>query len=213
MNAQLSAFPSLTTSEFEDGCDALITAFEERGHKQNDWHTAEIVHQHDTRYMRVTRLLQYAGKSSIDINEDEDDVHNELEEHDDAALQTTPRPHPLIHYDILLSPVYRVPVLYFHIQDSQHRYPPTMKVLYEHLIAPQFKAQTQSGGVIGGISIQDHPVTSRPVFYIHPCQTAEVMQASAGDRKVTAAEYLTMWIGALGGCVGLNVPLSLVQGR
>jgi ubiquitin-like-conjugating enzyme ATG10 len=213
MSAQLSAFPSLTTPEFEAACTALTTAFEERGHKQNDWQNAEIIYHHDTKYLRVTRLLQpgksdtSSGTGSVDKYEED-----ELDDQDDLALQT-PQPHPLIHYDILLSAVYRVPVLYFHIQDSQHRYPLTMKVLYEHLIAPQFKAQTESGGVIGGVSIQDHPVTNRPVFFIHPCQTAEIMQVSVGERKVSAAEYLTMWIGALGRCVGLNVPLALVQGR
>jgi ubiquitin-like-conjugating enzyme ATG10 len=49
------------------------------------------------------------------------------------------------------------------------------------------------------------------VFFIHPCQTAEVMEASVGRKDVTPEEYLIMWIGALGKCVGLNVPLALMQ--
>jgi ubiquitin-like-conjugating enzyme ATG10 len=60
-------------------------------------------------------------------------------------------------------------------------------------------------------SVQDHPVTNKPVYFIHPCQTAEVMQASVGDRPVDAAEYLMIWMGALGKCVGLNVPLALTR--
>jgi ubiquitin-like-conjugating enzyme ATG10 len=49
------------------------------------------------------------------------------------------------------------------------------------------------------------------VFFVHPCQTAEVMDASVGKREITAEEYLMVWIGALGKCVGLNIPLALMQ--
>ncbi|KAH8633730.1 hypothetical protein IG631_12365 [Alternaria alternata] len=59
-------------------------------------------------------------------------------------------------------------------------------------------------------SIQDHPATNRPVFFIHPCQTAGVMEASL-DRNVTADEYLMIWIGAMGKTVGLDVPLQLAR--
>jgi ubiquitin-like-conjugating enzyme ATG10 len=37
------------------------------------------------------------------------------------------------------------------------------------------------------------------------------MEVSVGTRSVTAEEYLLIWIGALGKCVGLNMPLSLMQ--
>jgi ubiquitin-like-conjugating enzyme ATG10 len=39
------------------------------------------------------------------------------------------------------------------------------------------------------------------------------MEASVGKRSVTAEEYLMIWIGALGKCVGLNMPLSLMQDK
>ena len=50
---------------------------------------------------------------------------------------------------------------------------------------------------------------NRPVFFIHPCQTAEVMETIAGGRRFSADEYLIMWLGAFGKCVGLDVPLLL----
>jgi ubiquitin-like-conjugating enzyme ATG10 len=37
------------------------------------------------------------------------------------------------------------------------------------------------------------------------------MEASVGKRSVNAEEYLMIWIGALGKCVGLNVPLTLMR--
>jgi ubiquitin-like-conjugating enzyme ATG10 len=58
--------------------------------------------------------------------------------------------------------------------------------------------------------IQDHPATNKPVFFIHPCRTAEVIEASVSGRNIDAHDYLLMWIGALGTCVGLNVPLRLM---
>jgi len=101
-----------------------------------------------------------------------------------------------------------VPVLYISIRDPEHRYPPTMTTLYEHLVPPQFKAQTENVGVIGGITITEHPLKNRPVFFIHPCQTADVMEASV-ESVITADKYLTIWIGAMGKAVGLNMPLQL----
>jgi ubiquitin-like-conjugating enzyme ATG10 len=85
-----------------------------------------------------------------------------------------------------------------------------MTTLYEYLVPPQFKAQAENVGVIGGITITDHPATNRPVFFIHPCQTAEVMEASI-HRNITADEYLMVWIGATGKAVGLHVPLQLAR--
>ena len=205
----LSEFPHLTTPEFEAACNGLMAKFDRHGSDQKDWQTVENVCQHETKYLRITKSLPNVTSSVAGAGDG--DEQDELEEDDDEVLQTTGEYQPLILYDILLSPVYRVPVLYISISDTQHRYPPTMATLYEHLIPPQFKAQAENGGVIGGISIQDHPATNRPVFFIHPCQTAEVLEASVDKQNITAEEYLVMWIGALGKCVGLNVPLALMQ--
>jgi ubiquitin-like-conjugating enzyme ATG10 len=35
------------------------------------------------------------------------------------------------------------------------------------------------------------------------------MEASVRDRDLSAEQYLIIWMGALGGCVGLNMPLAL----
>jgi ubiquitin-like-conjugating enzyme ATG10 len=37
------------------------------------------------------------------------------------------------------------------------------------------------------------------------------MEASKCKKDITAEEYLMVWIGALGKCVGLNIPLALMQ--
>jgi ubiquitin-like-conjugating enzyme ATG10 len=73
--------------------------------------------------------------------------------YDQEALIQLPTHQVTVEYDVVLSPSYQVPVLYFNIKDLSHRSPPTMDTLYRHLIPPHFKAQTENVGVIGGITI------------------------------------------------------------
>jgi ubiquitin-like-conjugating enzyme ATG10 len=207
----LSSFPHLTSKEFEQACSDLRQRYDKHGNgRQDDWQSVELVHSFDVTYLSITEVLPTDLTFSVDSSKEEFE-QDELEEDDEEAPDTLRAPPAAVHYDVILSRVYRVPVLYFSISDLQHRYPPTMHVLYEYLIPPEFKAQAQTAGVIGGITINDHPITSRPVFFIHPCRTAEVMEASIGDRDIAPEEYLITWIGALGKCVGLNVPLALMQ--
>ncbi|KAH7402000.1 hypothetical protein DE146DRAFT_450848 [Phaeosphaeria sp. MPI-PUGE-AT-0046c] len=207
----LSTFPHLTTKDFSQACTALRQRYLRRGLEQHDWQSVEIVQHPDATYLTITRGLP--SLSPCECDELDDEVDSVEEGDDEEALHVMPDSpvHVQIHYDVILSPVYRMPVLYIRISDPLHRYPPTMTTLYEHLIPPHFRAQTDSVGILGGISVNVHPITDVPVFLIHPCQTAEVMQASIGKREMTAEEYLLIWIGALGKCVGLNVPLALMQ--
>ena len=141
--------------------------------------------------------------------EHDDNFSIQEEEEDNEVLSTPNIPVALIHYDILLSPTFRVPTLYFSVSDPLHRYPPTMSTLYTHIISPEYVDQTKDIGVLGGITITEHPAENRPVFFVHPCRTAEVMEAVLGSRHVLPVEYLLMWIGAVGKCVGLDVPLEI----
>jgi ubiquitin-like-conjugating enzyme ATG10 len=76
----------------------------------------------------------------------------ELDEEDDEVVASAVPCPAVVHYDILLSPSYRVPVLYCTVVDSQHRYPPTPETLHSCVIPPKFRMQTEHVGVIGGIT-------------------------------------------------------------
>jgi ubiquitin-like-conjugating enzyme ATG10 len=128
----------------------LLKRFELHGHCQNDWTAVDVVSQNETKYLRITKALHLHPTASAASSETEE---IELNEDDDEVAQTLVSPQPVVHYDILLSPTYRVPVLYFIIADIQHRYPPTMETLYSRVIPPYFKAQTDNIGVIGGITV------------------------------------------------------------
>ncbi|KAH6612482.1 hypothetical protein C7974DRAFT_405656 [Boeremia exigua] len=204
----LASFPQLTDLEFEEACGAILKQFELQAHRQDEWTAVENVLQSETTVLRITKPLGTRPDVS-NISDDTDDI--EVEEEDDEIAESATPVGAVIQYDVVLSVSYRVPVLYFTISDSQHRYPPTMETLYSHIIPPSFRAQTESVGVIGGITVTDHPATNQPAFFIHPCRTAELMHASVGGRDITAYDYLLIWMGALGQCVGLKVPLSLVN--
>lgn len=150
----LSTFPHLTTKEFAQACSALRQRYRRHGLEQHDWESVEVVHRSDMPYLTITRALPLPSDLQCrSKNEtDEDEI---VEEVDDEAMDVIPGSpvHAEIHYDVILSPVYRMPVLYISISDPLHRYPPTMTTLYEHLIPPQFTAQTDSGGVLGGVSV------------------------------------------------------------
>jgi ubiquitin-like-conjugating enzyme ATG10 len=148
----LSVFPHLATEEFEQACINLTQRYHRHGANQDDWRSVEVAQSFDTTYLRITKELQ-TGSDAVASPKNEleqDDVDDDGDEEALLVIADTPA---VIHYDVVLSPVYRVPVLYFSISDPLHRYPPTMATLYEHLIPSYFKAQTETGGVIGGVTI------------------------------------------------------------
>jgi len=68
-------------------------------------------------------------------------------------------------------------------------------------------------GVQGAISQTDHPVLGVPYYFVHPCNTAAAMgewqqrrRDGEGMEDFTAEKYLAVWIGVVGGVVGLFLP-------
>ncbi|KAF9692676.1 hypothetical protein EKO04_009671 [Ascochyta lentis] len=205
---KLALFPQLTDSEFNGACSALLEMFRLHEHDQDEWAAVDRLSQNETVYLRIIKTLPLHPNAPDASSETEE---GELTEDDDEVAQTLTSPAATIHYDVVLSPSYRVPVLYFKIVDIQHRYPLTAETLYSCVIPHASRAQAQHVGVLGGVTVTDHPATSQPAFFLHPCRTAEVMEASVGGRDITAYDYLVMWMGALGQYVGLNMPMALVR--
>lgn len=147
---KLASFPHLTDSQFDQACSALLKRFELQGCCQKEWTAVERVSQNETTSLRISRpvaLHPQVPDASVESEE------TELDEEDDEVAEVVSSSRAVIQYDVVLSPSYRVPVLYFSISDSQHRYPPTMETLYSHVIPPAFRAQAEHVGVIGGITV------------------------------------------------------------
>ena len=138
-----------------------------------------------------------------------------IEEEDLEALHSSPAPlkQPLVVYDIVHSPSYQVPVLYVTFRDlpSSLRGLPSPDQVYEMLVPSLYRQQTNAVGPMGALSMTDHPITSTPAYFIHPCRTAEAMEAVTEGFKTTPEIYLLRWIGMIGQSIGLNVPSELAQ--
>ncbi|KAJ4411097.1 hypothetical protein N0V91_001470 [Didymella pomorum] len=147
---KVELFPHLTDTEFDEACSTLLKRFELHGHRQREWTAAERLHQSEITYLRITKTLASSEEPSGGV---EDDAEIELREEDYEVAETLASSRADIHYDVVLSPTFRVPVLYFSISDTLHRYPPTMEMLYSVVIPPAFRAQAEHVGVIGGITI------------------------------------------------------------
>lgn len=67
-------------------------------------------------------------------------------------------------------------------------------------------------GTVGGTRrrlltpLKHHPVSGHPWFFVHPCLAGDQMSAFECSRE----DYLTIWLGLVGGCVGLWIPKEMV---
>ena len=186
-----------------------------------------LILQYGTRFLRVTKKLSNVpdpnttndtNRSIYNENKDDDD------EQDEEALVRSPQTTGnslFIYYDIIHSPFYQVPVLYLTLNQppSQQSGPerpefiPSLDKLYTLLTPASVEPQLRTGGVLGALSMTDHPTTGLPAYFVHPCRTAEAMVAVIGDRKrdVKPAECLLLWLGLVGRGVGLDVPVALAK--
>ena len=57
----------------------------------------------------------------------------------------------------------------------------------------------------------NHPITDVPCFAIHPCNTADALVDIIGAKDVSGLDYLQIWIGLIGGPVGLYLPKELAM--
>ncbi|KAK0657324.1 hypothetical protein B0T16DRAFT_316121 [Cercophora newfieldiana] len=53
--------------------------------------------------------------------------------------------------------------------------------------------------------VQHHPITGVPSFFVHPCLLGEAMSRFDCSKET----YLMVWLGLVGGCVGLWVPKEM----
>lgn len=135
---------------------------------------------------------------------------------------------PRVEFSIVLSPVYCVPVLYFSLHDVPASSHASVEQIQDLLVPPHFSAQIKSVGVMGGISMtvslrngndrgeggeliakKNHPVTDMPVFFVHPCNTATALEETASTPEPSPLQYMLQWLGIVGACVGLHLPMDL----
>jgi ubiquitin-like-conjugating enzyme ATG10 len=182
--------------------------------------------QFDTRYLRITRHIPAVSLASNNIG-DPQTMEDEaaLEDDDPEAFVPPVAKHEhmqVVQCDIAYSPSYQVPVLYltFAERSTNRNVPlPPPNEVYKVLVPDGFKSAIRSVGVMGALSMAEHPTTGSPAYFVHPCRTQEVIspllqnadpsKPEADPRK--AMNYLLLWFGVIGASVGLSVPISVAR--
>lgn len=70
----------------------------------------------------------------------------------EALIRAKPQPSLQIDYDILLSPTYQVPILYFGLKWHNHG-PLGLDEVYQYVVPERYRQELKSVGVMGGISM------------------------------------------------------------
>ncbi|KAI1130412.1 hypothetical protein F5Y10DRAFT_118460 [Nemania abortiva] len=112
-------------------------------------------------------------------------------------------------YEVHLHPTYRAPCLWFSLHNLPiDESPLDIDTVFRRLVPDQFKHALRGQGAIGGVSIDHHPITGVPTFFVHPCFLGDTMTGFDCSKE----DYLTVWLGLVGGCVGLWVPKEMAMG-
>ncbi|KAL4940804.1 hypothetical protein BDV06DRAFT_14203 [Aspergillus oleicola] len=207
------SFPFLTNDDFESACRAFMDRVHVAGSLTSGWSSVRM--QEHGPILMISQCLDSPCNSLPDDAlaqqggiEDQDLELETCEEDPEVLFRTSDKPERLqVDYDIVLSPTYQVPVLYFVLRRMGK--PLGLNEVYNHLVPSQYRKSIQGVGIMGGISFGYHPVSGTPAFFVHPCNTAEAMKDIASGGSVSLDAYLIMWLGLVGSCVRLQLPSEL----
>jgi ubiquitin-like-conjugating enzyme ATG10 len=177
--------------------------------------------------MRITKRISTRVEQVVDscnggVHESEDENEIEIEDEDPEALfvpaasanrQALDR---LVRYDVVYSPSYQVPVLYLTFAEattSKGVPLPSADEVYGMLVPQGLKTPMRDIGVMGALSMAEHPINGMPAYFVHPCRTQEALEpllaeTSYKTRSEPELEYLLLWFGVIGASVGLSVPMN-----
>lgn len=204
---KVSAFPYLTEDEFVKACEEV-----------QDRLPDSALFAGESPCLRITRRLASACVADADHQEQLETHVEAFEDDDEEAIVKQPQSETFVtvQYDVLLSPSYRVPVVYMTAS------PPLPVSHFFDLVVPHhFQDAMRETGVMGALSMtviayaaepasradlywQDHPNTGMPAYFVHPCRTADTVCAT-GTAGVQIQDYMLVWLGIVGASVGLNV--------
>lgn len=174
----LPNYPFIDQQEFSLICEVFAASFEEHATEHDEWRSVQFRtevssssncnqtgvianwSQHTHCFLRVSKLISLPTteqEQSNDILETErrDEI---LEDIDDEALPRETHRDPTenvfeTQYDILLSPSYSVPVLYFCVREADGQLVTDLDRIYVLLVPELLRGQLRDVGVMGGISI------------------------------------------------------------
>ncbi|RAL08684.1 ATG3/ATG10 family protein [Aspergillus homomorphus CBS 101889] len=211
----LANFPLLTNKEFNSACREFLDRVRLVDESTSKQLTVRLTQRTTGPILSIIRRIAHPGIPTCDglSLEDEPNPRRQLEAYEDdpEALIRTTEPSIGLHvvYDVVLSPTYQTPVLYFGLRRYGHPEPLGIDAIYQYLVPSQYRKELRSVGVMGGISLGYHPDSGTPAFFVHPCNTADAMRQLAGHRHVTPETYLIIWLGLVGNRLGLQLPREI----
>lgn len=164
---RVSAFPYLTAEEFIKACAHLQPLLSD-----------SALLADDSACLRVTRRLDAALAVNADGQEHVDSHVETPEDHDEEAIvkHSQNASFVTVHYDILLSPSYRVPVVYMTAS------PPLPVSHFFDLVVPHhFRDAMHETGVMGALSMT---VIVDPVEVVSPADFVLAGSSFDGDAGI-----------------------------
>ncbi|KIW03373.1 uncharacterized protein PV09_05581 [Verruconis gallopava] len=222
MGPEVHQYPFVTVDEWSRVCESFVSACRRSIGEHCEADATSHHQQHGVDFVRITRTVERSSDGSADGEEQAADAISDCggacEEDSDNEVAVVPRSQSkdgrsfIVTYDILLSTSYRVPVLHFTVRDMAGGPVTDLASVYADMIPTSFKDQVSGIGVIGAVSMTDHPLTGLPSFFVHPCNTADALRHVGGGRLVSVSEYLFLWMGIIAPAVGLSLPSTAFHG-
>ena len=133
---------------------------------------------------------------------------------DPAALPPIPLSAPVhLEYHAVYSHTYQVPVLYLTASHSNGQ-----RLTLEEVwsLVPRAHHTRLDAAKWSTLTEGEHPVTGTPFYFVHPCQTGQVMATIVGHEggepgEEPCVDYFTSWLSMFGSLVGLELPLGTAQ--
>ncbi|KUI62268.1 hypothetical protein VP1G_09382 [Cytospora mali] len=233
--ADFTSYPYLNPEEFAEVCHQLDRRYSQAtlGPIRRQWKLrvcraldiAFVSSVDYTTYIQIIRPLDgelddgglskfldnftFGGESN-EMASTEDQEMMEAEDSDLAVVHKAQRPPDFgyVTYEIHLHPTYQAPCLWLSLHGLPVDEPAfNIDTVFRRLVPDQYKDGLRKVGGIGGISADHHPVTGVPSFFVHPCLLGDAMS----NFDCTKEDYLMVWLGLIGGCVGLWVPKEMAM--
>lgn len=136
---KVSDFPYLTADEFVKACNLIQPLLPD-----------SAVLASESACLRITRRLATASELKADCQEQLDSSLDAPEDHDEEAIIKISQDDSFVnvHYDILLSPSYRVPVVYMTVSPAL-----PLSHFFDLVVPHHFRDVMRELGVMGALSM------------------------------------------------------------
>jgi hypothetical protein len=116
------------------------------------------------------------------------------------------------NFSIVYSETWRVPVLYFHVQQRDGT-PCTRNYVLEVLQGDSHSHQNKVADSWDFVSHEEHPVSRCPSFFLHPCRTRERLETLQANSNISSDEALRLlsWMSMIFPSVGCSISSRTFQ--